>query len=67
MVPQVIRHLGSRCTTTSPEIALCRRPAVHDIHVQGKQVTQTGAFYGRPSQACRRWRIAAWAWTKGTR
>ena len=42
-------------------------PATMSFKVGGKQVTQSGAFF---TVALRRlaegWRIAAWAWTKGT-
>jgi hypothetical protein len=43
-------------------------PATMTFKVRGQQVTQTGAFF---TVALRRlptgWRIAAWAWAKGTR
>ena len=43
-------------------------PASMTFKVQGKQVTQTGAVF---TVALRKlaegWRIAAWAWSKGTR
>ena len=43
-------------------------PATMTFTVQGKQVTQTGAVF---TVALRKlaegWRIAAWAWAKGTR
>ena len=42
-------------------------PATMTFKVGGKQVTQSGAFF---TVALRKlaegWRIAAWAWTKGT-
>jgi len=43
-------------------------PATMTFKVHGKQVTQTGAVF---TFALRKlpdgWRIAAWAWAKGTR
>ena len=43
-------------------------PASMTFQVQGKQITQTGALF---TVALRKladgWRIAAWAWAKGTR
>ena len=42
-------------------------PATMTFKVHGKQITQSGAIF---TMACRRvedgWRIAAWAWAKGT-
>ena len=42
-------------------------PATMKFNMKGKQVTQSGAFF---TVALRRidgaWRIASWAWTKGT-
>ena len=53
--------------TTGPS-AYVVVPATMTFKVKGQQVTQTGAFF---TLALRKltdgWRIAAWAWAKGTR
>ena len=42
-------------------------PATMTFKVQGKQVTQSGAvFTVALRKLAERWRIAAWAWAKGT-
>jgi ketosteroid isomerase-like protein len=49
------------------EAAYVVLPATMKFNMKGKQVTQSGAFF---TVALRRidgaWRIASWAWTKGT-
>jgi len=43
-------------------------PATMTFKVKGQQVRQTGAFFTVALQnASEGWRIAAWAWAKGTR
>jgi hypothetical protein len=43
-------------------------PATMTFRVQGQQVTQTGAvFTVALREFAEGWRIAAWAWAKGTR
>ena len=43
-------------------------PATMSFKVHGKQVTQSGAvFTVALRQVADEWRIAAWAWAKGTR
>ena len=53
---------------TTGESAYVVVPATMTFKVKGQQVTQTGAFF---TVALRKltegWRIAAWAWAKGTR
>jgi hypothetical protein len=42
-------------------------PATMTFKVGGKQVTQSGAFFTVAlCKLAEGWRIAAWAWTKGT-
>jgi ketosteroid isomerase-like protein len=56
--------LHSNVTGDSAYVVL---PATMKFNMKGKQVTQSGAFF---TVALRRidgaWRIASWAWTKGT-
>ena len=42
-------------------------PAIMTFKVGGKQITQSGAFFTVAlHKIAEEWRIAAWAWTKGT-
>ena len=59
----------SRCTMPSPAMrAYVVVPASMTFQLHGKHVTQTGAIFTVAlRQLAEGWRIAAWAWTKGTR
>lgn len=54
-------------TNVTGESAYVALPAIMTFKLKGKQVTQSGAMF---TVALRRtedgWRIASWAWTKGT-